>query len=67
MTYGESCDWYTCNTDQGLICSSGYGTGCFCPNNYGGNVCDCSTNQYWSGTACTARVGDGQYCQASYW
>jgi hypothetical protein len=66
MTYGEECDWYQCNPSQGLTCSSGYGTGCFCPNNNGGSVCDCLTTQYWSGSACTARVGPGTACTATY-
>ena len=66
MTYGEKCDWYFCNPSQGLTCSSGYGAGCFCPNNYGGSVCDCITSQYWTGSVCTTRVGFGSFCSADY-
>ena len=62
MTYGQSCTTFLCNPNFSLTCSSGGGTGCSCPTGYGGSTCDCTSTQYWTGSACTARSTFGQTC-----
>ena len=53
-TYGETCnDWTVpCDYSLELMCSTGGGTGCSCPNTYSGGYCDCPTTKYWNGTKC---------------
>ena len=53
-SYGETCnDWaIPCDYTLGLMCSSGSGTDCKCPNTYSGGYCDCPTTKYWNGTKC---------------
>ena len=52
-TYGQTCSASTlCDTTKSLVCSTGSGTGCNCPYNLGGGVCDCPTSNYWNGSSC---------------
>jgi hypothetical protein len=53
-TYGDTCsDWNPpCDYSIGLVCSTGGGTGCSCPNTYGANFCDCPITKFWNGTFC---------------
>ena len=66
MTYGEACSIFLCNPTKNLVCSSGTGTDCSCPNTYGASVCDCTTLQYWNGLQCVNRVTFNAGCLHSY-
>ena len=60
MTYGQSCSTYLCNPNFGLTCSGG--SGAACPNSYGANICDCTSSQYWTGSACASKSSWGGSC-----
>ena len=53
-TYGDTCsDWNPpCDYSIGLLCSTGAGTLCSCPNTYSAGYCDCPITKFWNGTFC---------------
>ena len=65
--YTDSCDSvYLCDYRLNLVCSSGSGTGCSCPNTLGASKCDCNQTQYWTGSKCTDRVTYNAACNNTY-
>ena len=59
-TYSQVCTSILCNPAYGLTCSTG--TGAACPTAYGSGYCDCSSTQYWTGSACASKSSYGGTC-----
>ena len=67
-TYGAVCSSILCDPLYQLVCSSGSGTDCQCPNTYGANYCDCPSTKYWDSSAlvCTDRITVNGTCSNTY-